>query len=278
VKFRPSPLLKLLRRLARSIEENGVRGAIVHSWRRLFGSLKSHGLRGTLSRAFIKAPTVAGEPAAPEPTHPFDLQNGTDTGGYYSSADLHGKTLSSLYTTAYYGIAPSALASALSALSINYSEFTFADVGCGKGRAVMVAAQFPFRRLWGVELAPELCEVARANLALRPEWANRSTIIHEDAASVTYPEGQLLILMYHPFLAPVLRRVLANLETQLRKSPRTTYVLYARNPRYTHVLEKFPFLQEISESRHPLSSEDAAVSRWGLPDEQFTFYSAVLPS
>jgi SAM-dependent methyltransferase len=274
VKFRPSPLLQLLRRLARSIDANGVRGAIVHSWQRLFRSLKSHGLRGTWSRAFIKAPTVAGEPA-PEPAHPFDLHNGTDTGGYYSSADLHGKTLSSFYTTAYYGIAPSALASALSDLNINYSEFTFADVGCGKGRAIVVAAQFPFHSLWGVELSPELCEIARANLALRPEWANRSSIIHEDAASVTYPEGPLLVFMFHPFLAPVLRRVLANLETQLRKSPRTTYVLYARNPRYTEVLERFPFLQEISETTHPLSAEDAAVNRWG-PHEQFTLYSAVL--
>jgi SAM-dependent methyltransferase len=274
VKFRPSPLLQLLRRLARSIDANGVRGAILHSWQRLFRSLKSHGLRGTLRRAFIKAPTVAGEPA-PEPAHPFDLHHGTDTGGYYSSAELHGKTLSSFYTTAYYGIAPSALASALSDLNINYSEFTFADVGCGKGRAIVVAAQFPFHSLWGVELSPELCEIARANLALRPEWANRSSIIHEDAASVTYPEGPLLIFMFHPFLAPVLRRVLANLETQLRKSPRTTYVLYARNPRYTEVLEKFPFLQEISETTHSLSAEDAAVNRWG-PREQFTLYSAVL--
>ena len=228
--FRPSPLLKLLRRLARSIDANGVRGAIVHSWRRLVRSLKSDGLRGTLSRAFIKAPTVAGErrqsrrilliySTAPTPEVTIPAPN------------LHGKTLSSFYTTAYYGIAPSALASALSDLHINYSEFTFADVGCGKGRAIVVAAQFPFHSLWGVELSPELCEIARANLALRPEWANRSSIIHEDAASVTYPEGPLLIFMFHPFLAPVLRRVLANLETQLRKSPRTTYVLYACNPR-----------------------------------------------
>ena len=249
---------------------------MVHSWRRLFRSLKSHGLRGTFSRAFIKAPTVAGEPP-PELPHPFDLQNGTDTGGYYSSADLQGKTLSSLYTTAYYGIAPSALASALSDLNINYNEFTFADVGCGKGRAMMVAAQFPFHRLWGVEISPELCEIAGANLALRPEWTNRASIIHEDAVSVTYPEGPLLIFMFHPFLAPVLRRVLANLEKQLRKSPRTTYVLYACNPGFTHVLERFPFLQEISESTHPLSAEDAAVSRSG-PDEHFTLYSAALNS
>jgi hypothetical protein len=276
MKFRPSPPLKLLRRLARSIDANGVRGAMVHSCQRLSRSLKSHGLRGTFSRAFIKAPIVPGVPR-PEPAHPFDLQNGTDTGGYYSATDLQGKTLSSLYTTAYYGIAPSALSSALANLKINYGEFTFADVGCGKGRAIMVAAQFPFHHLWGVEISPELCEIAQANLALRPEWANRSSIIHEDAATVIYPHGPLLILMFHPFLAPVLRRVLANLETQLRKSPRTTYVLYASNPRFT-VLQKFPFLQEISETTHRLSSEDAAVNRSGLAEERFTLYSAVLTS
>jgi SAM-dependent methyltransferase len=272
MKFRPTPLLQLFRRLARSIDANGFRGAIVHSCQRLLRSLKSYGLRGTFSRAFIKAPTVN---SAPEPVHPFDIQHGTDTGGYYSSADLHGKTLSVVYTTAYYGIAPSALASALSDLNINYNEFTFADVGCGKGRAMIVAAQFPFHSLWGVEISPELCEIARANLALRPEWANRASILNEDAASVTFPQGPLMIMMFHPFLAPVLRRMLANLEAQLRKSPRTTYLLYARNPRYTEVLERFPFLQEISETTHPLSSEDAAVNRWG-PLERFTLYSAVV--
>ena len=275
MKFRPSPPLKLLRRLVRSIEANGVRGAIVHSVQRLFRSLKKHGLRGTLNRAFVKAPVAPGVDA-PEPPHPFDLQYGTDTGGYTSSAELHGNTLSSLYTTAYYGVAPSALSSALSSLKVNYGEFTFVDVGCGKGRAILIAAQFPFHRLFGVEIAPELCVAARANLTLRPEWADRACILNEDAASVTYPEGPLVILMFHPFLAPVLRRVLANLETQLRNSPRTTYLLYARNPRYAHVLEKFPFLQELWETAHPLSSEDAAVDRFRLTHEQFTLYSANL--
>jgi hypothetical protein len=275
MKFRPSPPLKLLRRLVRSIEANGVRGATVHSLQRLFRSLKKHGLHGTLNRAFIKAPVAPGVDA-PEPPHPFDLQYGTDTGGYTSSAELHGNTLSSLYTTAYWGIAPSALSSALSSLKIKFDEFTFVDVGCGKGRAILVAAQFPFHHLFGVEIDPELCVTARANLTLRPELADRASIINEDAVSVTYPVGPLFIFMFHPFLAPVLRRVLANLETQLRNSPRPTYLLYARNPRYTHVLEKFPFLQELSETGHPLSSEDAAVDRFRLTHEQFTLYSANL--
>ena len=273
MKFRPNPPLKLLRRLVRSVEANGLRGAVAHSSQRLVRSLRGHGVRGTLTRAFVKAPVAPGLDA-PEPAHPFDLKNGTDTGGYHSSADLHGNTLSSLYTTAYYGVAPSVLSSALTGLALDYSEFTFVDVGCGKGRALLVAAQLPFRRLLGVEIAPELCATARANLKLKPDWQARITISNEDATTVTYPDGSLVIFMFHPFLAPVLRRVLANLETQLKKAPRLVYLLYARNPRYTKVLERFPFLREISETAHPLSAEDAAVDRFQLTHEQFTLYVA----
>ena len=174
--------------------------------------------------SFHQGPGCSQARIAPEPPHPFDLRYGTDTGGYTSSAELHGNTLSSLYTTAYWGIAPSAFSSALSSLKINFGEFTFVDVGCGKGRAILVAAQFPFRGLFGVEIDPELCVIARANLTLRPELADRASIVNEDAVSVTYPDGPLVIFMFHPFLAPVLRRVLANLEKQLRDSPRTTYL------------------------------------------------------
>ena len=252
-----------------------MRGAVVHSSRRLFRSLRGHGVRGTFSRAFLKAP-VAPIVEAAEPAHPFDLQHGTDTGGYHSSADLGGSLLSSLYTTSYYGIAPSALSSALSSLAIAYDEFTFVDVGCGKGRALMVAAEFPFRRLWGVEISTEFCEIARANLKLRPEWAVRACVCNEDASTVTYPDGALVVFMFDPFLAPLLRRVLANLEKQIRKRPRPMYLLYARNPRYAQVFRKFPFLQEVSETAHPLSAEDATVDRFGLTHEQFTLYSAVI--
>ena len=272
MKFRPTPFLKLLRRLARSVEENGFRGALVHSYQRFFRSLKSHGLGGTFSRAFIKAPVVA-LPLPPEPPHPFDLRYGTDTGGYYSGADMQGASLSSMYTTAYYGVAPSTLTSAISSLSIDFKQFTFVDVGCGKGRALMIAAQFPFPQLQGVEISPKLCQAAEANIKLRPEWASRITIINKDATKYQYPNTPLLIFMFHPFLRPVLRRVLSSLESQLRRAPREAYLLYARNPRYTDVLEKFPLLHEISETAHPLSQEDAAVDHWKSTHENFTLYS-----
>src|SRR6516225_8353137 len=78
--------------------------------------------------------------------------------------------LSGLYSTGHLGIPPPALTEAISWLPIAHEAFTFVDIGCGKGRALMVASAFPFRRLVGVEISPELCEIARANTARRPEW------------------------------------------------------------------------------------------------------------
>ena len=250
-----------------------MRGAFVHSHQRLFRSLRNHGFSGTWERAFRKAPTtyVLQEP---EPVHPFDLLHGTDTGGYISSADLHGTSLSSLYVTAYYGVAPSVLTQAIAALPVKQVNFSFVDLGCGKGRAVFVAADFPFRHLYGVEIAPELCDAARSNIELDPKWKGRVTILNHDATTVTFPDGPLIIFMFHPFLATVLRRVLANLERQLRQNPREVWLLYARNPLYTEVLSRFPFLKEISETTYPLSAEDAAVDRFRLSHESFTLYSA----
>src|SRR5262249_19084439 len=40
----------------------------------------------------------------------------------------------------------------------------FIDLGAGKGRVVALAAQYPFRRVQGVEISPQLVAAARVNL------------------------------------------------------------------------------------------------------------------
>src|SRR5579871_1545033 len=49
----------------------------------------------------------------------------------------------------------------LRSLNANYSDFEFVDLGAGKGRTLLVAAEFPFRKIAGVELSPTLAETAR---------------------------------------------------------------------------------------------------------------------
>ncbi len=277
MRYTASPPLKLLRRLVRSVEQNGVGGAIAHSYQRLVRSVRTHGLSGTWERAFRKAPAAPPEFLIPDKPHPFDLQHGTDTGGWLSSGELSGNSLSSLYSTAYYGVPPSTLRQAIRSLPIDPAIFTFIDLGCGKGRALLVAAEFAFPRLMGVEIAPELCRVAETNISRNPDWTSRAFILNQDAATVQFPISPLLIFLYNPFLAPVLRRALANLEQQLRRAPREVWILYGDNPRYTKVLERFPFIREISESRYAISPEDLTAEPPGFTHVNFTVYSATLP-
>jgi SAM-dependent methyltransferase len=278
MRFVPTPPLLLYRRFVRSINDYGLRGALVRSWQRLARSMSNHGLRGTLERAFVKVPVPAAstEPAKARQPDPFDAAHGTDTGGYISGAEMRSVSMSALYTTAYVGFPSSVLIQAFANAPISPEKFTFVDLGCGKGRALFVAAEFPFQRLLGVELVPDLCHVAQANIVTNPDWASRITVLNEDATTFNYPDGPLLIYLFHPFLAPVLRRVLANLERQLRRSPRETYVLYARNPHYDEVLQRFPFLREISEISYPLSPEDIAADYFDMTEESVTLYSVDL--
>jgi SAM-dependent methyltransferase len=289
MKYRPSPPLRLLRRFIRSVENNGIRGAMVHSYQRLFRSLKNHGFSGTFERAFIKAPMPPPRALA-LPTHPFDLLHGTDTGGNVSSADYAAVSLSALYATGYLGVPPSTLRPVLAELLIRFEDFTFVDIGCGKGRALLIASELPFRRLVGLEIAMELCEVARANVALNPAWKERISIVNGDAIPYEFPEGPLVLFFYYPFHMSALRRLVTNLAGQLRNAPRSTYLLHADfyanaadinaipadNPRYRQVLNSFPFIREVSDKAYPISPEDVAAEPSGATAIRFTLFSVDL--
>ncbi len=246
---------------------------MAHSYYRLLRPLGNRGLSGNLVRAFRKPPAIP----APEPPHPFDLRHGTDTGSFVSSADLRRNSRCSLSAgAAALGVAPSALTQAISNLPLYPENFSFVDLGCGKGRALLVAAEFPFRNLLGVETASDLCTAARANIASNPSWAARATILKQAAATVTYPDSPLVIFLFDSVLAPGLRHVLANLERQFNRLPRETYLVCANNPRFTKAIDRFPFLREISNTPHALSPEDAAVARFQLTHERFRVFTATL--
>jgi SAM-dependent methyltransferase len=287
MKYRPSPPLILLRRLLNSIEQNGFRGATAHAWKRLQGSLKNHGLAGTFERAFMKAPAAPVMPAAQLPPHSFDSLHGTDTGGFVSTAKLEAVSLSALYATGYLGSPPSTLRQALAALPIQPEKFSFVDLGCGKGRALLIAAELPFRHVFGVELVTELAGAARANVLLNPEWKERISIVNEDATRFAFPDGPLVLYFYNPFHERILRRVLANLERELRRSPRKVLLvfadIYAHEPegephRYQQAMDAMPSFRRISDCTCRLSAEEAALEPSRCTVSRFTVYSANVTS
>ena len=225
-------------------------------YRKLLHAVDNHGLRGILPQPA----TEFNESAAP---HPFDLAHGTDTSGHISGELL---TPDDLHNTAYYGISPSALQAALQLLPEPTANLTFIDLGCGKGRALLIAAQFDFPEILGIELSPDLCRIAESNTRANP----RIEIRQQNAATLTFPAAPLVVFLYHPFLAPILRRVLKNLE---RATSHPTYLLCANNT-YPKVFARFPFLQQVWDYSIPLSPEDAAADRHRISHERFTLYQA----
>jgi len=288
MKYRPIPPLLMLRRFFRSIEEqHGLWGAFVFSWSRITQSLKNHGLGGTFERAFVKAPAAPVIPAAPLPQHSFDSLHGTNTEGMFSTAELHAVSLSALCATGYLGSPPSTLRQALAALPIQHEEFCFIDLGCGKGRALLVAAEFPFRHVFGVELVVELASAAQENVLLNPLWKERISIINQDATKLTFPDGPLVLYFYNPFYDRIMRRFLANLERELRGSPREVILVFAdiypNQPndgphRYQHVIDPLPAFRKISDTTYSLSEDEAAAEPSRCTVSRFVVYSANVKS
>ena len=51
----------------------------------------------------------------------------------------------------------------------DFHDFVFIDLGSGKGRTLLMASDYPFRRIIGVELLPALHQAAQDNLGKYPK-------------------------------------------------------------------------------------------------------------
>lgn len=127
----------------------------------------------------------------------------------------------------YQPIEPEIFREIFGQLDIEYERFTFVDIGSGKGRALLLAAEYPFRRIVGVELLGELHQIAVGNVA----HDGRIELICGDAAQFSFPREPLVVYFFNPLPETGLREVVRNLERSVRESPRQVYVVYI-NPVY----------------------------------------------
>jgi hypothetical protein len=94
----------------------------------------------------------------------FDKDHGIDTGGTTHLAGLHVIGPYRRVGTTHIASDPDEFANAVASLDIEHKLFTFFDLGSGKGRGLILALSYPFRRIVGVEFALELHRTAEANL------------------------------------------------------------------------------------------------------------------
>ena len=162
----------------------------------------------------------------------FDERHGVDTGGFIPLDRLRIPGTSWEYGVPYWGVDPQVFARLVGALDLRHEDFTFVDFGSGKGRALLLASLFPFKKVVGVEFSAELHEVARRNLAAyrgNRQKCREIELLCADALEYPLPDGPGVYFFYNPFDGEVMQRMVERVEETYRANPREVYVLYA-NP------------------------------------------------
>jgi predicted RNA methylase len=129
-------------------------------------------------------------------------------------------------------------------LNLDWQEYTFVDLGAGKGRPCMIAAGLPFRRVVGVEISANLVQRAQANLRrYRGDLRAPVTFEESDAGNFRFPRTPLVVFAYNPFGYDLMKAVLRNLSEAYAEEPHPIWFIY-RIATQRKVFEDFRFLQE----------------------------------
>ena len=205
--------------------ERGLRTAVhgLHRARRLVVRLVRHLPYGSsiaaLHRRLISAP--------------FDDRLGVHTAGHVSLRDL------GLHADDRVDYEPSGLLvlrRALRKLDVTESD-VFVDFGSGKGRIVLQAAVYPFRRVLGVEISPQLHRIAMQNVQRSRHRLRCDDVVLVNSAAEEFaiPDDLTVAYFFNPFHGEPFAQVIRALTTSSDRNPRPLWIIY-HNARDEQVL------------------------------------------
>jgi SAM-dependent methyltransferase len=141
---------------------------------------------------------------------------------------------------------------AMSLVPPPFDDWSFLDIGSGKGRVILLGMGYPFRRVMGVELSPGLHAIAQANLRRYrgPRRCRSVELICGDATAVPLPPGDVVIYFYNSFHGELLARFLDHLEACLRETPRRLLLIYS-NPVTRAAIDARPAFTILFEGASP---------------------------
>jgi SAM-dependent methyltransferase len=126
-------------------------------------------------------------------------------------------------------------------------EFNFIDLGSGKGRVLLMAADYPFKRIIGVEFMPALHRAAQKNISGFASDRQRCRQIETlcmDARNFQFPDGPLVVYLFNPFSEATFAQILENLRRSVEESLRTIYIAY-RFTEFESLLAQAKWLEKI---------------------------------
>ena len=132
---------------------------------------------------------------------------------------------------------------------VDYSQYTFLDAGSGKGRALIFATRYNFKRILGVELSEKLHAIAEEDIQSFKARTKSEADIRLICANITdfcFPDEDLLIFVNNPFNGEVMKTFLDNVHEFCKAHGRKVYIAY-RSPLCVDLFEARPEFVLIAE-------------------------------
>jgi len=191
----------------------------------------------------------------------YEVHFGVNTTGNLNAAELGYINVKDLqtYEPAGYGI----IIKLINIIKVNYSECAFLDYGCGKGRAIIAAAQYPFNKIIGIDLSDDLIGIAKHNVdIMRHKVSSDIDIININAMVYQIPDSVNIIYFFNPFVGEVLDNVINNIYKSYTNAPRKLYVIFVNNVHFERKIVDSKWIKKIC---HGTYYNDP----WGIYSTQF---------
>lgn len=181
----------------------------------------------------------------------FDKKYNVETAG---KVDLSALTISSLNRLdgIYYEPTPERVFhSIMRGLYIDFERYDFVDYGAGKGRVILMASRYPFRKIVGVEFGSELAKVAEQNIQC---FTDHKRLCHNvesvcmDAVDYEIPSNNVVLYFFNPFTSDVMEKIVAKIEASYYAHPRDIIVVYY-HPQSSRLFDKLDFMLKTESAK-----------------------------
>lgn len=203
--------------------------------------------------------------------HPIDAYYGVDTSGYVDKEKLVADRKLAQQISPYMGIQPSVVRRALKTLPASIlKNYGFVDLGCGKGRVMTLASEFPFQHITGVEISELLAKVGRRNAdIILTKYPERTPINIITGNAVDFPvtSRHMVLFIYNSFGPQLMAELLKNIEIRLEDGALEHLFLIYHNPVSGHVFDKSKALKRWFACHLPA---EPAEKDFGVPRESVT--------
>jgi len=232
----PSTVIGFPSKLQRAVRRHGIVGILKVAIGKAAGEINR-------LRPSIRAKIRQGERRGQE----FDERFGVDTAGYIHPSELMLNHPNQVHSVSYGASDPRDFRRAIASLPIDYTNFVFVDFGSGKGRVILLASEFPFKKVIGIEFSEELHRIAQDNIGHfcrnGCQCANVESICM-DAVDYPLPDHDLVCYFCNPFDEALMTRMVSKIRESLLHCQRDIFILYY-NAKESHLFDRADCFEKV---------------------------------